>query len=223
PVASLIGWMAGFVILTIAAERLELARVSISDSAVRLLRLTVAGFVLALLAALLWPSLGTPLLGIGLLGLVAWLTGNDVARRTVRAPGQTGYIAACPLAGYAWLAAAAILWVLGGPAAGTRALGAADPAGLLGLAGRKVMAHASASVPAVLRIRLPEHRGFYVPAVLLHLGLILRIGIGDGIGLDWARQWGGVLNVIALLGFAVLAAASAIIATRKRRGPTQPN
>src|SRR5699024_8149739 len=46
PVANLIGWMAGFVILTIAAERLELARVSISDSAVRLLRLTVAGFVL---------------------------------------------------------------------------------------------------------------------------------------------------------------------------------
>src|SRR5699024_11603602 len=85
PVANLTGWMAGFVILTTAAERLELARVSISDSAVRLLRLTVAGFVLALLAALLWPSLGTPLLGVGLLGLVAWLTGNDVARRTVRA------------------------------------------------------------------------------------------------------------------------------------------
>ena len=75
----------------------------------------------------------------------------------------------------------------------------------------------------MLRVRLPYNRGFYLPAVLLHLGLVLRIGIGDGIGLDWARQWGGVLNVIALLGFAVLAAASAIIAMRKRRGPTKPN
>src|SRR5699024_1988940 len=107
--------------------------------------------------------------------------------------------------------------------AGTRAFDATVHAVFLGFAISMIMAHASVILPAVLRIRLPHNRGFYIPAVLLHLGLILRIGIGDGIGLDWARQWGGVLNVIALLAFAVLAAASAIIATRKRSGPTKPN
>src|SRR5699024_696058 len=58
--------------------------------------------------------------------------------------------------------------------------------------------------------------------VLLHLGLILRIGIGDIIGLDLARQQGGVLNVIALLAYPVLAATPASIDTTKRRGPTNP-
>ncbi|WP_209323462.1 hypothetical protein [Brevibacterium renqingii] len=222
PVSNLIGWMSGFVILTIAAERLELARVSISGSAVRVLRLLVAVFVLAVLVALLWPGIGTPLLGIGLLGLVAWLTGNDVARRTVRAPGQTGYIGACLLAGYVWLAVAGIIWVLGGPAADTRAFDATVHAVFLGFAISMIMAHASVILPAVLRVRLPYNRGFYIPAMLLHLGLILRIGLGDGFGLDWARQWGGVLNVIALLGFALLAAASAIIATNRRSRPTKP-
>src|SRR5699024_5704822 len=112
---------------------------------------------------------------------------------------------------------AGIICALSGPTARTRALRGTVPEVRLGLAISMIMAHASVILPAVLRIRLPYNRGFYLPAVLLHFGLILRIGIGDGIGLDWARQWGGVLNVIALLAFAVLAAASAIIATRKRR------
>src|SRR5699024_188038 len=64
--------------------------------------------------------------------------------------------------------------------------------------------------------RLPYHRGFYVPAALLHVSLILRIGLGDGLDLAWALRWGGVINVIALLGFAAMAATSAITATRKK-------
>src|SRR5699024_4271609 len=157
------------VVLTIAAERLELARVSISDSAVRVLRLVVAGFALALLAALLWPSLGTPLLGISLLCLVSCLTGYDVARRTVRSPCQTWYIVACLLACYVWLAVAGAIWVLGGPTSGTRAFDATVHAVFLGFAISMIMAHASVILPAVLRVRLPYNWGFYIPAVLLHL------------------------------------------------------
>ena len=84
-----------------------------------------------------------------------------------------------------------------------------------------IMAHASVILPAVLRIRLPYHRGFYIPAALLHLSLILRIGLGDGLDLDWALRWGGVINVIALLGFALMAAASAITASRKKAKTTK--
>lgn len=218
PVSGLIGWLTGFVVLTISAERLELARVSISAPATRIFRLLVSVFVLALLASLLWPAAGGPVLGISLLSLVAWLVGNDVARKTVRAPGQTGFIGACLLAGYVWLAVAGLIWTFGGPITSGRGFDALVHAVFLGFALSMIMAHASVILPAVLRIRLPYHPGFWIPAGLLHISLILRIGIGDGLDLGWATQLGGVLNVLAVLGFAIVAASSAITATKKRTG-----
>lgn len=225
PVAGLIPWLTGYIVLTIAAERLELARMSISASATRAFRLLVAAFVLALLASLLWPTIGGPVLGISLLAIVAWLLTNDVARRTFRAPGQTGFIGQCLLIGYVWLAVTGLIWVFGGSAAATRAFDAIVHSVFLGFAISMIMAHASVILPAVLRIRLPYRTSFYLPAGLLHLGLVLRIGLGDGLGLDWFWKLGGVLNVIALLGFAALAAASAITASmggNTRRSPASP-
>ncbi|UVI35086.1 hypothetical protein [Brevibacterium spongiae] len=221
PVSGLIAWLTGYVVLTIAAERLELARMSISGPAVVLFRLLVALFALALLISLLWPAIGMPALGAALLALVAWLLINDVARRTWRAPGQPGFIGACLMAGYMWLAVAGLIWVLGGVPTSTRAMDATIHSVFLGFAISMIMAHASVILPAVLRIRLPYHRSFYGPAALLHASLILRIGLGDGLDLAWAVEWGGVINVIALLGFAGLAAASAITATRKKAKATK--
>lgn len=221
PVSGLIAWLTGYVVLTIAAERLELARMSISSPAVVVFRLLVGLFCLALLASLLWPGVGMTVFGVALLTLVAWLLINDVARRTWRAPGQPGFIGTCLMAGYVWLAVAGLIWVLGGPPTSVRAMDATIHAVFLGFAISMIMAHASVILPAVLRIRLPYHRGFYIPAALLHLSLIVRIGLGDGLDLDWALRWGGVINVIALLGFALMAAASAITASRKKAKTTK--
>ena len=47
------------------------------------------------------PGRGLRLGGVGLLALAAWLARYDIARRTVRLPGVTRFIALCLLAGYA--------------------------------------------------------------------------------------------------------------------------
>lgn len=213
-IATLTPWLAGFVIFTIAAERLELARVAINATAVKWFLTLITATALGVLSSLLWPSIGYPLLGTTLLGLVSWLVIHDVACKTVTATGQIRFIGVCLLAGYVWLAVAGLIWVLGGPAMEGGAYDAVVHAVFLGFTISMIIAHAPVILPAVLRIRLPYSTGFYIPAVLLHVSLVVRIGLGDGLDLHWAWQLGRVLNIVALLGFAVLAATSAITADR---------
>lgn len=217
-VATLIPWFAGFVIFTIAAERLELARIAIGTVATRWFLVLITATTFAVLASLLWPGIGYPLLGVTLLGLVSWLVIHDVARKTVRSTGQTRFMGACLLAGYVWLAVAGLAWTIGGHAVDGGVYDAVVHSVFLGFTVSMIIAHSTVILPAVLRIQLPYNRGFYIPIVLLHLSLILRIGLGDGLDLHWAWQVGGVLNILALLGFAILAAASALIGTRARSG-----
>ncbi|PCC42324.1 hypothetical protein [Brevibacterium aurantiacum] len=214
--ATLIPWLAGFVIFTIAAERLELARIAIGAVATRWFLALITATTLAVLASLLWPSIGYPIFGITLLGLVSWLVIHDVARKTVRSTGQTRFMGVCLLAGYVWLAVAGLTWALGGPAANGGTYDAVVHSVFLGFTVSMIIAHSTVILPAVLRVHLPYRRGLYIPVVLLHLSLIVRIGLGDGFKLHWAWQVGGVLNILALLGFAILAAASALIGTRAR-------
>jgi hypothetical protein len=49
-----------------------------------------------------------------------------------------------------------------------------------------------------------------LPAALLHGSLTLRLWAGDSLGLSWAWQVGGLLNIVAVIGFLVLAAWSVI-------------
>jgi hypothetical protein len=217
PVARLLPWLSGFVVLTIAGERLELARVILLASATvsQLMGLAVlitAGTVLTLL----WPVVGYPVLGASLLALVGWLVVHDVARRTIRAKGLTRFMAACLLAGYVWLAVAGAIWVLAGTVTDGPAYDAVIHAVFLGFTMSMIMAHAPVILPAVLRCRLPYHPVMIAPPVLLHASLLLRLYVGDAHGVDLARQVGGVLNVVALLGFAVITIGSALRAGRPR-------
>ncbi len=216
PVAHLLPWLAGFVVLTIAGERLELARVILLASAtvgqfLTLTTLITVGTVLTLL----WPTVGYPVLGLSLLALVGWLMVHDVARRTIRATGLTRFMAGCLLAGYIWLAVAGAIWVLAGAVTDGPAYDAAIHAVFLGFTMSMIMAHAPVILPAVLRCRLPYHPVMIAPPALLHASLLLRLAVGDARGLDPARQIGGVLNVVALLGFVAIAAGSAVRAGRR--------
>ena len=202
PVPGLLPWLAGFVVLTIAGERLELARLEMargSDPAV--LVVTAAALVVATVASLLWPAVGGPLFGLVLLALAAWLGTHDVARRTVRGKGLPRFAAACLLAGYAWLAVAAAVWLLRGPVHEGPAYDAAVHAVFLGFTLSMIMAHAPVILPAVLRVRLPYHRAMYAPAALLHGSLVVRTWLGDGRGSEAARQVGGALGAVAVLAF----------------------
>ena len=207
-VPTLIPWLAGFVLLTIAGERLELARLALGPGAGSVLVVAACALAAAVVATLLWPAFGHPLLGAVLLGLTGWLATHDVARRTVRSTGAPRFMAACMLAGYAWLAVAGAVWLLGDPGQ-EASYDAVVHAVFLGFTLSMIMAHAPTILPAVLRVPLPYRAAMWGPAVLLHVGLVVRLWLGDGLALERAWQLGGVLNIAALLLFVATAAWSA--------------
>ncbi|ADG74664.1 conserved hypothetical protein [Cellulomonas flavigena DSM 20109] len=213
-VPHLVPCLAGFLVLTIAGERLELLRVGghgehVEDTVWAL----ACGWALAATLALLWPAVGWHLLGAVLVSLVVVLVRHDVARRTVRATGLPRFMACAMLAGYAWLAAAGAVWLVAGPVLAGRAYDAVLHAVFLGFVLSMVMAHAPVILPAVLRRPLPYRPLMYVPLALLHVTLAVRVLVGDVRGLDVVVQAGGVGNVAALLLFVLVAAGSAL------RGP----
>ena len=221
PVARLLPWLAGFVVLTIAGERLELSRVTLlASSTVRQLTGLAAMITFAAVMTLLWPVVGYPLLGLSLLSLVWWLMMHDVARRTIRGKGLPRFMAGCLLSGYVWLAVAGAIWVLAGAVMEGPAYDGVIHAVFLGFTMSMIMAHAPVILPAVLRCRLPYHPVMIAPPVLLHASLLLRLCIGDAHGVDLARQVGGGLNVVALLGFAVITAGAVIRSERLRHVAT---
>jgi hypothetical protein len=196
-------WVA-FLVLTIAGERLELNRVLRPSLAVRTaFVLAIALVVAGAAAATRWPEAGVRVLGVGLVGLTLWLARFDVARRTIRQRGLTRFMAVALLGGYAWLG-------IGGAVAATT--GTATPgvvydamlhAVFVGFVISMVFAHAPIIVPAVAGLALPYRPVFYAHVAVLHVSLVLRI-TGDLVeDLGRWRAWGGLLNAVALLLFAV--------------------
>lgn len=215
-------WLIGFVVLTIAGERLELARIAMGPSAGLRLVPLASGLIAGVVAALLWPRPGTALLGAALLALTGWLAAKDVARRTIHASGLTRYMAGCMLAAYCWLGVAGAVWLLGGPAMDGVRYDAVLHAVFLGFALSMIMAHAPVILPAVLRRPLPYHPALIAPAALLHASLALRLWAGDALGSHGAWVIGGVLNIVAVLSFLAVAVGSTIRGSRKpmRREPS---
>lgn len=199
PVPVLLPWLAAFLVMTIVGERLELARIALRSGT----PLVAAAFAMFCVvpATLLWPRAGYPLLGLVTLTMVAWLAVHDIARRTIRATGAPRFMAACMLAGYVWLGVAGATWLVAGEALEGGAYDAVVHAVFLGFTLSMIMAHASVIMPAVLRHPLPYHPVFVAPAALLHGSLVVRLWLGDALGVPAALQVGGALNIAALLGF----------------------
>lgn len=218
PIYAAVPFWIGFLVLTIAGERLELSRVLPPSAAAR--RVFVAAVLIVLagiaLSAFAWTA-GTLLLGAGLLLLSLWLMRQDVARRTVKGRALPRYIAVCLLAGYVWLALSGLaMLVPGGPGYGGPAYDAALHAVLLGFVFSMVFGHAPIILPAVLRVAVPYTPYFYLPLVLLHVSLMIRVA-GDWTPLAQWRAWGGALNGIALLAF-VLGTIAAVLRGLARQG-----
>jgi len=193
PVYQAVPWWVAFLVLTIAGERLELARVLRLTGAALVTLIGAASIFLAGLLLSLWlPGAGLRVAGVGLAGLGAWLLRFDLARRTARQSGLTRFIALCLLPGYAWLVFAGGLWVLeaarfgGGPW-----YDAMLHSVLVGFVISMVFGHAPLILPAVTGRALPYHPRFYLHLAVLHGGLALRVA-GDLALWPVARQWGGL-------------------------------
>jgi hypothetical protein len=201
PVPRVVLWWMVFLVLTVAGERLELARILRPSRASQAAFAAAVGLFLggAAVAAINFDA-GTRLAGAGMLGLAAWLLRYDVARLTVRRPGVARFIAVCLLAGYVWLAAGGAMGLaFGGTSAGPL-YDAFLHAVFLGFIFSMIFGHAPIVIPAVLRRPLAFSRTFYAPLALLHLSLLLRVA-GDLAGAFELRRWGGLLNAVVLLLF----------------------
>ncbi len=217
PVADVIPALAALLILTVSGERLELARLARLTPARRATFLAAAGaFGAGVLVATWAPDLGYRLGGLGLLSLAAWLARYDIARRTVRLPGVTRYIALCLLAGYAWLVVGGAAWLAYGGSAPALARDAMLHALFLGFVISMVYGHAPVILPAVLRVPLPYRPWFHGHLTLLHVGLVIRV-TGDVTSTPEAWRLGGVLTVTSMLLFVVASVAAVVGELRARR------
>ena len=203
-------WWIGFLVITIAGERLELSRFLQPSSIARTAFGVIVALILgSLVVSLFFPHAGSITQAAGLLALALWLARQDVARRTVRERGLTRFIAVCLLSGYAWLGAGAMVLLADGIFAAPGARDAGLHAILLGFVFSMVFGHAPIIFPAVTRAAMPYHWSFYIPLVLLQASLATRIA-GDLSGVaDW-RRLGGMANAAALLLF-VLGTVAAIV------------
>jgi hypothetical protein len=152
--ANATGWWLAFLMLTVAAERLELSRLLSPP------RLSQAMFVAAALLVIIGAARGefagefAPFSGIGLLASTAWLLRHDIALRTVRQSGQTRFSAACMLAGYFWLGIAGLLLLLALPATTAFSYDAAVHAITIGFIISMIFGHAPIILPAVTGLRV---------------------------------------------------------------------
>jgi hypothetical protein len=206
------GWWLNFLILTIAAERLELSRLlKLSHSSL----VAFAIMTLVLLLGSLRDELAAdwaPLTGAGLLGCAGWLLVHDIARRTVRHPGLPRFSAASILIGHVWLGVAGTLFLFAPYLATAFTYDAGVHAIAIGFVLSMIFGHAPIIFPAITGIRIAYSRILFVPLIALHLSVVLRVG-GDLTEMLDVRLAGGMLTVVALMTYAV-----AITLTARRTG-----
>jgi len=201
PVHTFVLWWAGFLILTIVGERLELGRMlQLSQGAKLAFNAAVSIFVVGLVVMMLNYDIGIRIVGLGMLLQALWLLRYDIARRTVRQTGITRYIAICLLSGYVWMIVSGVIAMIFGSVIAGPIYDAMLHAIFLGFVFSMIFGHAPIIFPAVLELSIDYRPSLYLPLILLHASLTLRI-VGEFAGSSWARLWGGLINVITLLIF----------------------
>ena len=186
----------------IAGERLELTRIRRPPLHVRVLFRICVTLVMVGLTISIYPFyIGVRIAGAGLLLLALWLLRYDMAWQSLRQSGLPRFMARCLIVGYIWLAASGLLWIW---FAKFFAAGPVYDAMLhtifLGFVFSMIFAHGPIILPVITGMKLPFHNLFYLHALILHAGLLLRVAgdLGDS---TWAQKSGGALNALAIVLF----------------------
>ena len=158
-------WWAGFLILTIAGERLELSRIRrLTQNSQRAFGLIVIGYLSGLIVMLFAFDPGVRIASAGIFSLSLWLFRHDMARVTVRQTGLTRFIAVCLLGGYVWLVVAGVAGMfLGGMKSGA-AYDLQLHAIFLGFVFTMIFGHAPIIFPAIIGSDIQYRPYFYLPA-----------------------------------------------------------
>jgi hypothetical protein len=212
---AVVPWWFAFLVMTIAAERLEMTRLmrrrpGAQASLIFLLALMTLGAAASAIA----PAVGGVLYGMSLALLAMWLMVFDIARRTLFAKDLARYMAVCLLGGYVWLAVAGVAWVAAAFGMPTR--DAALHALGLGFVFSMMMGDAPVILPAVARVKLLFGVLFYLPLSALHFSLLARLGLGFS-DAAWRAQ-GSLFNAGSMALFAATVV-GAVLAWRLKYGP----
>ncbi len=207
-------WWALFLVFTIIGERVELARVAFSGGSE--LRIMVEGFValFALILTLWVPDLAYPLFGLALVIMFSDTLAHDVALKTINSRKLTKFMAAAMLTGYGWGIVAGVMWVLYGPLYAGYPYDTVIHALTIGFALSMVMAHAPVIIPAIARRTIPYSPAMWAVWGALQAGLLIRVVSGTH-NFEGAWQFGGILDIVALLGFVVMTLTLIVMAQRK--------
>ena len=153
PIFQVVWWWGGYLVLTIAGERLEMARLThFPRWAMRAFFALIGVYVVGLLVLSFSPlgDLGTRIVGLALLLIALWLLRFDIARKTVRRTGLTRFIALNLLIGYVWLVVSGLLVLIFGQQAAGPIYDAQLHTLFLGFVFGMIFGHAPVIFPAVL-------------------------------------------------------------------------
>ncbi len=201
PLPESTGWWLAFLVLTVAAERLELSRIVAPPT---MARVVFAGGVAVFLIGVARGELERPLsafMGSGLIVCGGWLLIYDLARRTVRLSDQIRFTALCMLLGYGWLIIAGLELLARPVEVAAFWYDAVVHAVTLGFVLSMVFGHTLIIFPSVVGLTLRYSPALYVPLLLLQISVVIRT-IGDFSGWTEIRSGSGFLTIIALICFA---------------------
>ena len=208
-------WWIAFLFLTITGERLELSRFILLKNKIK--KQSVLIFLISLfIVSILLPfhsDLGSSLSAVSMIGSAIWLFKYDMAKHSLKKPGQSFYSGMLLITGYCWLMLTGVFFALGAY------LGSFYDASLhaffLGFVFMMIFAHAPVILPAVLKLgSSPFGKTLYMWYVLLNLTLIFRVSTFIPEVAAY-KHWAGMLNGIAILGFFANMIVLAKLARRK--------
>ena len=202
PAADVAGWWLAFLVLTIAAERLELSRLLSPPRSSQLTFIVATALIIIGVVRGELVSATAPFSGVGLLAVTVWLVRHDIALRTIRFSGQARFSAACLLAGYFWLGLAGLVLLIVPPNTTTFSYDAAVHAIAIGFVLSMIFGHAPIILPAVTGLRVRYSAAVYGPLFLLHLSVLLRAA-GDLFERVEMRAISGPVTIVAFAGYAV--------------------
>lgn len=219
PIYAIVPWWVVFLVLTIAGERLELSRVLRPTRRIIILfAVAVAVFLGGVVLSAFQYDSGVRVVGLGMVFLAIWLLLFDIARRNLRHHvGLTRFIAFCLFTGYFWLAAGGLLWIIYGGVMAGPIYDAILHSVFLGFVFAMIFGHAPLIFPSVLRRPMAYLPAFYLPLILLHITLFIRV-VGDLTNNMPLRQWSGLLNGLTLLLFLGTIVAALIKGRNQRPG-----
>lgn len=195
------GWWIAFLVLTVAAERLELSRVLSPPRSSQLNFGIAAALIIAGMGRGEFSGPDAPMSGVGLLAATVWLVRYDIALRTIRLSGQPRFSAACLLSGYFWLGLAGLFLLAVPPGTAAFSYDAAVHAITIGFILSMIFGHAPIILPAVTGLRVRYSPAAYAPLVLLHLSVALRIA-ADFLERVDMRDISGPTTILALATYA---------------------